>query len=79
MKNDVRCPFCNGKTVTKYRDINFDAGKIVIKNEPYQSCQKCKQDFCTNEQLVSLDKRLHEQFKLKNKKSNIAKRPKNVI
>lgn len=69
MKSAIRCPFCNGKTTIKHRDINFDAGKIIIKNEPYHSCQKYKQDFCISEQMLSLDKKLQEQFKQKTKSS----------
>lgn len=65
MENKIKCHFCGGVAIIKYEDITIDDGKITIKNEPYYSCQKCKQEFCTSEQMFALDKRLHEQFTFK--------------
>lgn len=65
MENEIKCHFCGGVAVIKYEDIVIDDGKIIIKNEPYYECKKCKEQFCTSEQMFALDKRLHEQIAFK--------------
>lgn len=65
MENEIKCHFCGGVAVIKYEDIVIDDGKIIIKNEPYYECKKCKEQFCTSEQMFALDKRLHENFTFK--------------
>lgn len=65
MENEIKCHFCGGTAVIKYRDMVLDDGKITIKHEPYYECKKCKEQFCTSEQMFALDKRLHEQFAFK--------------
>jgi len=60
MENEIKCHFCGGVAIIKYRDIVLDNGKISIKGEPYYECKKCKEQFCTSEQMYALDKRLHE-------------------
>lgn len=60
MENEMICPFCKGIAVIKYRDVVLDDGKITIRNEPHYECKKCKEQFCTSEQMFALDKRLHE-------------------
>ena len=65
MENEIKCHFCGGVAFIKRRDIVLDDEKITIKDEPYYECKKCKEQFCTSEQMFALDKRLHENFTFK--------------
>ncbi|HOZ35735.1 MAG TPA: hypothetical protein PLK55_02010 [archaeon] len=60
MENEIKCHFCGGTAIIKYRNVVLDDGKITIKYESYYEFKKCKEQFCTSEQMFTLDKRLHE-------------------
>ncbi len=62
MNTKITCDSCGGEAILKYRDITLNDNKIIIKDEPYYECQKCKDCFVTNEQMKKLDKRIHESF-----------------
>ncbi|MDD2478211.1 MAG: YgiT-type zinc finger protein [Candidatus ainarchaeum sp.] len=54
----MNCPFCKGSAKLEKADLILDNGKIIIKNEPNYKCKKCKQEFCTSDQMFHLDKKI---------------------
>lgn len=54
----LNCPFCKGSVILEKTDLILDNGKVIIKNEPNYKCKKCKQEFCTSEQMYHLDKEI---------------------
>jgi hypothetical protein len=45
MENEIKCHFCGGVALIKYRDIVLDYGKIVIKEELYYDSKNVKNSF----------------------------------
>jgi YgiT-type zinc finger domain-containing protein len=54
MNTKITCDSCGGEAILKYRDIMLNDNKIIIKDEPYYKCQKCKDCFVTNEQMKKI-------------------------
>ena len=58
-KENARCVFCNGKTKLEQETIELLDGKVVLKEQPYYSCKKCKKEFVTSEQMAETEKQIN--------------------
>ena len=59
MENKIDCYYCKGKAILKQRDLKLFEGKIVLKQQPYYQCLKCRRDFATSEQMLETEKELN--------------------
>lgn len=59
MEKNVSCVFCNGKAELRYETIELLGGKIVLKQQPYYSCIKCKKEFVTSRQMKDTEAQLN--------------------
>jgi DNA-directed RNA polymerase subunit RPC12/RpoP len=61
-KKEIKCHLCGGKAVLKFEELELANGKVVIKDSPYYSCKKCKEEFSTSEQMQKLSNTINPLF-----------------
>ena len=59
MEKEMKCVFCNGKTELKHETIKLLDGKVILKQQPYFKCKKCKKEFVTSKQMRETEKQLN--------------------
>ena len=52
----TNCVFCNSKTKVKFKNLNLFKGKVILKQQPYFKCTKCKKEFVSSEQMQETEK-----------------------
>ena len=65
MEKEIKCHLCGGKAVLKFESLELDNGRITIRESPYYSCQKCKEEFSTSEQMHELSNQINKKFVFK--------------
>jgi len=58
-KENVKCAFCKGETELKHENIELLGGRLVLKQQPYYKCLKCKEEFVTSEQMKETEKQIN--------------------
>lgn len=58
-KEGMKCVFCEGKTTIGCENIELLDGKIVLKQQPYYKCLKCKKEFVSSEQMKETEKQIN--------------------
>lgn len=61
-KKEITCHLCGGKAALKFEELELADGKVVIRESPYYSCQKCKEEFSTSEQMQKLSDTINPIF-----------------
>jgi YgiT-type zinc finger domain-containing protein len=65
MEETITCHLCKGKAKLKYETLKLDEGRIQINNSSYYECEKCGEEFSTDEQMKELDKQINKKFVFK--------------
>lgn len=50
-KESIECVFCSGSTQLKFEEIQLLGGKVILKEQPFYRCKKCKREFVTSQQM----------------------------
>ncbi len=58
-KKEVRCVFCGGNAELKYEEIKLLDGKVILKEQPFYKCRKCKKEFITSQQMRETEAQLN--------------------
>ena len=58
-KGKIKCVFCAGSAEIKYETIELLGGKVILKQQPYYKCEKCKKEFITSKQMKETEKQLN--------------------
>ncbi|MBU2100420.1 AbrB/MazE/SpoVT family DNA-binding domain-containing protein [Candidatus Micrarchaeota archaeon] len=58
-KKELECGFCGGKTELKCESLELLNGKVVLKQQPYYKCKKCKKEFVSSEQMKETEKQIN--------------------
>ncbi|MFH1239921.1 MAG: hypothetical protein V1672_01785 [Candidatus Diapherotrites archaeon] len=58
-KEKIKCVFCEAEAELKYETIELLEGKVILKQQPYYKCKKCKKEFVTSEQMKETEKQLN--------------------
>ncbi|MDP2666819.1 MAG: YgiT-type zinc finger protein [Candidatus Diapherotrites archaeon] len=61
-KKEIACHLCGGKALLRFEELELGGGKVVIRESPYYSCQKCKEEFSTSEQMHELSQSINQAF-----------------
>lgn len=59
MKKRTSNCICGGATELKSETIKLFGGKIILKQQPYYKCRKCKKEFVTSEQMRETEKQIN--------------------
>ncbi|MFH0714717.1 MAG: YgiT-type zinc finger protein [Candidatus Diapherotrites archaeon] len=65
MEKAIKCHLCGGNAVLHFEELALDGGKIVIKESPYYKCEKCGENFSTEEQMQELSDQVNSKFVFK--------------
>lgn len=55
----IKCVFCNGETELDFETVELLGGKVVLKQQPFYKCKKCKKNFVTSQQMKETEKQLN--------------------
>ncbi len=58
-KKTMICGFCGGEAELKFSDIKLFGGKIILREQPFFKCKKCKREFTTSDQMRETEKQLN--------------------
>lgn len=58
-KKTMKCGFCNGEAELKFGDDKLFDGKIILRDQPFFKCKKCKREFVTSDQMRETEKQLN--------------------
>ena len=58
-KEKIKCIFCGGKAEIKCEAIELLEGKVILKEQPYYKCEKCKKEFVTSKQMRETEKQIN--------------------
>ena len=58
-KERVKCVFCDGTSELHYEEIKLLDGKVVLKEQPYYKCKKCKKEFVTGKHMKETESQLN--------------------
>ncbi|PIN98503.1 MAG: hypothetical protein COT90_03955 [Candidatus Diapherotrites archaeon CG10_big_fil_rev_8_21_14_0_10_31_34] len=58
-KEKVDCGFCGGKTELKFETLELLDGKVILKQQPYYKCKKCRKEFVSSEQMRETEKEIN--------------------
>ena len=55
----VNCVFCKGKAKLMHETIELLDGKVILKQQPYYKCVKCKKEFVSSKQMKETEKQIN--------------------
>ncbi len=58
-KEKIKCMFCEGTSELHHEEIELLDGKVVLKEQPYYKCKKCKKEFITSKQMKETENQLN--------------------
>lgn len=58
-KEEMNCMFCEGNVELKHETIKLLGGKVILKDQPYYRCRKCRKEFVSSEQMGQTEKEVN--------------------
>lgn len=55
----IKCVFCGREAELKHETLELLGGKIILKEQPYYKCTRCKEEFVTSEQMRETEKQIN--------------------